>query len=95
VNGEGTNQFGVFEIYGTAVGSKHKGNPTFNVELRKKYKASPNAAPAPASGGKKSESKSKKKRAQICRADESPSSRDEVFVGSDDGMIPMSLCLAL
>jgi len=62
VNGEGTNQFGVFEIYGTAVGSKHKGNPTFNVELRKKYKASPNAAPAPAPGGGKSESKSKKKK---------------------------------
>jgi len=45
-------------------------------------------------GGKASRNQRKKK-AQICRADESPSSRDEVFVGSDDGMIPMSLCLAL
>mmetsp|Transcript_6583 Transcript_6583/g.8705 ORF Transcript_6583/g.8705 Transcript_6583/m.8705 type:complete len:121 (+) Transcript_6583:163-525(+) len=47
-----SNQFGVFEIHGTAVGSKHEGDPAFNVELRKKYKASPNAAPAPAPGRK-------------------------------------------
>ena len=33
-----SNQFGVFEIHGTAVGSKHEGDPAFNVELRKNIK---------------------------------------------------------
>ena len=33
-----SNQFGVFEIHGTTVGSEHEGDPAFNVELRKNIK---------------------------------------------------------
>ena len=38
VHGEGTNQFGIFIIKGTATKSTHEGDPTYNVELRKTYK---------------------------------------------------------
>ncbi len=38
VHGEGTNQFGIFIIQGTATKSTHEGDPTYDVELRKTYK---------------------------------------------------------
>ena len=37
VKGRGTNQFGVFEITGDASKSHLDGDPTYNVELRKRY----------------------------------------------------------
>jgi hypothetical protein len=53
VDGKGTNQFGIFNVNGTADMSTHEGDPTFNIVLRKRYEpsapASTDAAPAAAS----------------------------------------------
>jgi len=38
VDGEGTNQFGIFNINGTATPSEHEGDPTYDIVLRKRYK---------------------------------------------------------
>ena len=57
VDGEGTNQFGIFNINGTATPSEHEGDPTFDIVLRKRYKPSnlttPVAALAPGDMKKK------------------------------------------
>jgi hypothetical protein len=49
VDGKGTNQFGIFNVNGTADASTHAGDPTFNIVLRKRYEpsaaASTEAAP--------------------------------------------------
>ncbi|KAI2492218.1 hypothetical protein MHU86_22341 [Fragilaria crotonensis] len=45
VDGEGTNQFGIFNINGKATPSEHEGDPTFDIVLRKRYK--PSNLPAP------------------------------------------------
>ena len=37
VDGQGTNQFGIFNIYGTAKKSADADDPTYNIELRKRY----------------------------------------------------------
>jgi hypothetical protein len=48
VDGEGTNQFGIFNINGKATPSEHEGDPTFDIVLRKRYKPSNSPAPAAA-----------------------------------------------
>lgn len=40
VDGKGTNQFGIFNVNGTANASTHEGDPTFNIVLRKRYEPS-------------------------------------------------------
>jgi hypothetical protein len=40
VDGKGTNQFGIFNVNGTADASTHEGDPTFNIVLRKRYEPS-------------------------------------------------------
>ena len=64
VDGQGTNQFGIFNINGTAKPSKHEGDDTYQVELRKRYAPSPQAsegaAATPASATDASSKKNKK-----------------------------------
>lgn len=60
VDGEGTNQFGVFYINGTASPSAHEGDPSYNIELRKRYKPTP-ASAQPATGGAAGGGSKKKK----------------------------------
>jgi hypothetical protein len=40
VDGKGTNQFGIFNVNGTADLSTHAGDPTFNIIFRKRYEPS-------------------------------------------------------
>jgi hypothetical protein len=44
VDGKGTNQFGIFNVNGTANASTHDGDPTFNIVLRKRYEPSASAS---------------------------------------------------
>jgi hypothetical protein len=68
VDGEGTNQFGVFNINGSATPSEHEGDPTFDIILRKRYKpsqaggAAPGGAAAVGVGAAAGGEKKKKKR---------------------------------
>ncbi len=65
VNGQGTNQYGVFSIFGTAVRDKED-KKQFKVELRKRYLTSPSSstsvAPSDTSPEKKLKNKSKKRK---------------------------------
>lgn len=58
VDGEGTNQFGVFNINGTATPSEHEDDPTYDIVLRKRYK------PTQLPGGSAAPEKSKKVKKQ-------------------------------
>ncbi|GAX15314.1 hypothetical protein FisN_8Hh389 [Fistulifera solaris] len=49
VDGKGTNQFGIFHIYGTATRSKMEGDNSLSVVLRKRYEVSDQPAAASAS----------------------------------------------
>lgn len=64
VDGQGTNQFGVFNIYGTAKPSPHAGEKSYDIELRKKYVPSqvPVAPPVESLGSDAQQSKKTKKR---------------------------------
>ena len=57
VDGEGTNQFGVFNVNGTATPSEHEGDPTYDIVLRKRYK--PSKLPAAGAAGDKKKKKRK------------------------------------
>lgn len=80
VKGQGTNEFGVFELFGTA--KKNTGldageDPTYSVSVHKRYVTVPSAPPAAASEGKAKEGKSKdgkkdKKRKHVGDADDEP-----------------------
>ena len=59
VDGEGTNQFGVFNINGKATPSEHEGDPTFDIVLRKRYK--PSHLPTPVATLAPGDKKKKKK----------------------------------
>jgi hypothetical protein len=56
MTGDGTNQFGVFKINGTATPSEHEGDPVWNVVFEKRY--DPSTAPPPPPSGTGSKSKS-------------------------------------
>ena len=60
VHGEGTNQYGVFSVIGTAVRDLSGPEKKYKVELRKRYLTS--STPASESPGKKLKSKSKKRK---------------------------------
>jgi hypothetical protein len=59
VDGEGTNQFGVFNINGKATPSEHEGDPTFDIVLRKRYKPSQLPPPVAVVPGDKKKKKRK------------------------------------
>lgn len=59
VKGEGHNQYGIFEIIGTATKSEQKDEPNYDVELRKSYKVTP-ATPADISVSKKNKNRKRK-----------------------------------
>lgn len=59
VDGEGTNQFGVFNINGKATPSEHEGDPTFDIVLRKRYKPSQLPPPVAVLPGDKKKKKRK------------------------------------
>lgn len=63
IKGVGTNQYGVFDIYGTADRDELEQNKAYKVELRKKYIATPDTgANLPPISTKKNKSKSKKRK---------------------------------
>ena len=64
IKGVGTNQYGVFDIYGNAERDELEQNKAYKVELRKKYIATPDAGSAnmPPMSTKKNKSKSKKRK---------------------------------
>jgi hypothetical protein len=55
VDGKGTNQFGIFHIYGTATKSHIEGDNTLHVVLRKRYASSEQPPTAAAAGGASTE----------------------------------------
>ncbi len=64
IKGRGKNQYGTFNIYGTATRDPLEQNKTYKVELRKKYIATPDVIignPSP-TGGKKGKALTSKKR---------------------------------
>eukprot|EP00978_Attheya_sp_CCMP212_P032052 scaffold123458_cov45-Attheya_sp.AAC.1 len=70
VEGQGTNQFGIFQIKGTAHRSPHDDigdQPTYNIELRKTYVSS--ATPAAATNNVVSNKKTKKRKLPSAAAD--------------------------
>ena len=65
VNGKGTNEFGVFELFGTATEEKADGDgdgetPSYRVELRKRYVGPPPVPPPGAAASSDAEGKKKK-----------------------------------
>mmetsp|Transcript_6747 Transcript_6747/g.8542 ORF Transcript_6747/g.8542 Transcript_6747/m.8542 type:complete len:1363 (+) Transcript_6747:234-4322(+) len=62
MNGQGVNEYGVFDVYGTAVRDDSEGDKKYKVELRKRYVNSVESAPTISSTGKKVKSKSKKRK---------------------------------
>jgi Bromodomain extra-terminal - transcription regulation/Bromodomain len=83
VDGEGTNQFGIFNINGKATPSEHEGDPTFDIVLRKRYK--PSHVPtsdAVVTGDKKK----KKKKALNLGSDVTPNF--DASVEPDTGPLP-------
>lgn len=80
VNGQGMNEFGIFQIVGTAVKDEFEEDKNFKVELRKKYITAPSSSPA---APKKTKSKNKKRK----RTNEL---EDDVInsVAEDDGPLP-------
>ena len=67
VDGQGTNQFGIFNINGTAKKSTDPDDPTYNIELRKRYapsevSLSPAVGLVPAVGDTKKNKKNKKRK---------------------------------
>jgi Bromodomain/Bromodomain extra-terminal - transcription regulation len=67
VDGQGTNQFGIFNINGTAKKSSDPDDPTYSIELRKRYApsqvpATPAAGSALAGGDPKKNKKTKKRK---------------------------------
>ena len=67
VHGEGTNQYGVFSVIGTAVRDLSGPEKKYSVEMVKKYLSSPTPVPESpgAAGGKKIKSKSKKRKLEM------------------------------
>ncbi len=68
IKGQGTNQYGVFNIYGTAVRDELEKDKAYRVELRKKYiptadsGSGPGSSNMPPISSKKNKSKSKKRK---------------------------------
>jgi len=61
VKGEGTNEFGIFQIFGTAIRSNKDGEPSeFRVELRKQYKTTTDGGIIHPPSKKKSKTKKRK-----------------------------------
>ena len=93
VDGQGTNQFGVFNINGTAKPSPHTGGEvTYDIELRKRYLPSqvPVAPPAVSLGGDVQHSKKNKKRKheQVVGPDDASTQDDKMHDGHDSGPLP-------
>lgn len=86
VDGEGTNQFGVFNINGTATPSEHEDDPTYDIILRKRYK--PTQIPGRSAGSENSKkAKKQKKRKSSVLGLDVPG--DANFAGEiDDGPLP-------
>ncbi len=65
IKGKGTNMYGVFSIYGSAIRDELEKEKAYKVELRKKYISTPDPATGnvpPPMSSKKSKSKSKKRK---------------------------------
>ena len=79
VDGQGTNQFGVFNINGTAQPSPLAGDRTYDIELRKRYVPSqvPVAPPASASVSHAAEKKNKKRKHEEAGGVHSDASMDD------------------
>mmetsp|Transcript_23713 Transcript_23713/g.35875 ORF Transcript_23713/g.35875 Transcript_23713/m.35875 type:complete len:1380 (+) Transcript_23713:62-4201(+) len=86
VDGEGTNQFGVFNINGTATPSEHEDDPTYDIVLRKRYKPTQLPAGAAATENSKKVKKPKKRKISVLGLD---IPGDANFAGeTNDGPLP-------
>lgn len=91
VDGQGTNQFGVFNINGTAKPSPHEGSDkSFDIELRKRYVPSevPVAPPAAAEGEQSSSSKKNKKRKHTEVEGDASTQDDKIKDEPEGGPLP-------
>lgn len=88
VDGQGTNQFGIFNINGSATPSKHEGDPTYNILLRKRYAPSqmPSAPPAAARAESKKTKKTKKRKHSLVGTTNSGEVEGEA--DADEGPLP-------
>mmetsp|Transcript_19472 Transcript_19472/g.36365 ORF Transcript_19472/g.36365 Transcript_19472/m.36365 type:complete len:1426 (+) Transcript_19472:506-4783(+) len=66
VNGTGTNEYGIFELFGTATKNAGDEDPTYNVSVRKKYV--PPAEPATKKSGESTKKDRKRKHAEASSA---------------------------
>mmetsp|Transcript_4286 Transcript_4286/g.8260 ORF Transcript_4286/g.8260 Transcript_4286/m.8260 type:complete len:1421 (-) Transcript_4286:207-4469(-) len=68
VNGTGTNEYGVFELFGTATKNAGDEDPTYNVSVRKKYVPLPPVEPVTKKSGESTKKDRKRKHAEASSA---------------------------
>lgn len=91
VDGQGTNQFGVFNINGTAKPSPHAGSEkSYDIELRKRYVPSqvPVAPPPVATAGDDSQKPKKAKKRKHDEVGDDGSLKDDKIADEPEGELP-------
>ena len=92
-DGQGTNQFGVFNINGTATPSRHEGDATYDIVLRKRYLPSqvPVAPPTVASpdhGTQQSIKNKKRKHNEVGMPGDASVQDDKISEDQEGGPLP-------